>query len=99
MGSKKLKAVVVTGNEKIKYHNYEEFRRLARELTAELRDHPNAKKRYELGTIIWIKDGHEIGHFLRARREENCLGGRRKRFKMSSKVRARTLCTIERRLP
>ena len=67
MGSKKLKAVVVTGNEKIRYHNYEKFRRLARELTAELRDHPNVKKRHELGTMMWIRMGQEIGHFLPTR--------------------------------
>ena len=64
MGSKKLKAVVVTGEEKIRYHDYEKFRRLARELTAELRDHPNAKRRHELGTMMWIRMGQEIGHFL-----------------------------------
>ena len=67
MGCKKLKAVVVTGKEKIKYHDYEEFRRLARELTVDLRDHPNAKKRYELGTMMWIRMGQEIGHFLPTR--------------------------------
>ena len=67
MGSKKLKAVVVTGREKIGYHDEEVFRRLAGKLTADLRDHPMAKKRYELGTMMWIRMGQEIGHFLPTR--------------------------------
>jgi aldehyde:ferredoxin oxidoreductase len=49
MGSKKLKAVVVTGKENIRYQDHDEFSRLAKELMADLRDHPNAKRRYELG--------------------------------------------------
>jgi aldehyde:ferredoxin oxidoreductase len=67
MGSKGLKAVVVTGTEKIAYHDEEEFRMLAAELASDLREHPNAKRRHELGTMMWIRMGQEIGHFLPTR--------------------------------
>jgi len=64
MGSKNLKAVVVEGNNKIKYNNEKEFRRLNKLLTLDIKNHPNAKKRYDLGTMMWIRMGQEIGKFL-----------------------------------
>jgi aldehyde:ferredoxin oxidoreductase len=64
MGSKKLKAIVVQGNEKIEYTQEKEFQNLAREIVEELKVHPNAKRRYELGTMMWVRMGQEIGHFL-----------------------------------
>jgi|YelNatPaOPRAMG01_1025707.scaffolds.fasta_scaffold00650_50 aldehyde:ferredoxin oxidoreductase len=64
MGSKKLKALVVQGNEKISYASWEEFQKLAREIVEELKVHPNAQRRYELGTTMWVRMGQEIGHFL-----------------------------------
>ncbi|MCD6461631.1 MAG: aldehyde ferredoxin oxidoreductase family protein [Thermoplasmata archaeon] len=67
MGSKNLKALVVKGGERIRYAREEEFRSLARSLTEDLREHPNAKKRRELGTMMWIRMGQEIGHFLPTR--------------------------------
>ena len=67
MGSKKLKAVVVTGKENIRYHDHDEFSKLAKELLADLMYHPNAKRRNELGTMMWIKMAQEIGHFLPTR--------------------------------
>ncbi|MDG6220569.1 MAG: aldehyde ferredoxin oxidoreductase family protein, partial [Candidatus Thermoplasmatota archaeon] len=64
MGSKKLKAVVATGSEKVAYADHEKYRELSMKLTSELKEHPNAKKRYELGTMMWIRMGQEIGRFL-----------------------------------
>lgn len=67
MGSKNLKAVVVSGNERIQYFDEEKFKELARQLVEELKVHPNAKRRYDLGTMMWIRMGQEIGHFLPTR--------------------------------
>ena len=64
MGSKQLKAVVVSGNEPVKYHDSIMFRELSKKLTEDLREHPNAKRRYDLGTMMWIRMGQEIGRFL-----------------------------------
>jgi aldehyde:ferredoxin oxidoreductase len=67
MGSKNLKAVVVKGNEKIKYADDEGFKVLNKKLTDDVRDHPNAKLRDQLGTMMWIRMGQEIGEFLPTR--------------------------------
>jgi len=67
MGSKKLKAVVVQGNQRVEYADEKEFKKLAREIVEELKVHPNAKRRYELGTMMWVRMGQEIGHFLPTR--------------------------------
>ncbi len=64
MGSKKLKAVTVNGDATIKMAKPEKFADLAIKLTTDLKEHPNAKKRKELGTMMWIKMGQEIGKFL-----------------------------------
>ena len=67
MGSKNLKAVVVKGNEKIKYVDETGFKELTKKLTADVREHPNAKLRDKLGTVMWIRMGQEIGEFLPTR--------------------------------
>jgi len=64
MGSKKLKAVVAMGDKKVEHHDPEEFKRLAIELMNDIKAHPNAKKRFELGTMMWIRMGQENGRFL-----------------------------------
>jgi len=64
MGSKNLKAVVVEGDLPIKMANTGEFTNLSISLTKDLKEHPNAKNRRELGTMMWIRMGHEIGNFL-----------------------------------
>lgn len=67
MGSKNLKAVVVNGNEKIHYADEAGFRELNKILTDDVREHPKAKLRYDLGTMMWIRMGQEIGQFLPTR--------------------------------
>jgi aldehyde:ferredoxin oxidoreductase len=64
MGSKKLKAVTVNGDATIKMAKPEKLADLAIKLTTDLKEHPNAKKRKELGTMMWIRMGQEIGKFL-----------------------------------
>jgi len=64
MGSKKLKAVVVEGDIQPVMADPEEHRRLAVKLTDDLKEHPNAQKRKELGTMMWVRMGHEEGGFL-----------------------------------
>lgn len=64
MGSKRLKAVVAIGTEAVPYADPERFQALSQELLAELQQHPNAKRRYDLGTMMWVRMGQEIGHFL-----------------------------------
>lgn len=64
MGSKKLKAVVVQGLEKVSHHDDEKFKELALQLTADLKEHPGAQKRNRLGTMMWIRMGQEEGRFL-----------------------------------
>ncbi len=67
MGSKNLKAVVVNGNEKIHYADEAGFKELNKKLTDDVREHPKAKLRYDLGTMMWIRMGQEIGQFLPTR--------------------------------
>ncbi len=67
MGSKNLKAVVVGGKARISYADDAAFRELALQMTEDCRNHPNAKKRYDLGTMMWIRMGQEIGEFLPTR--------------------------------
>ncbi len=67
MGSKKLKAIVVMGNEKIDYYDKEGFLKLNKKLTKDIVNHPNRKKRVELGTMMWIRMGQEEGKFLPTR--------------------------------
>ncbi|MCK4537800.1 MAG: aldehyde ferredoxin oxidoreductase family protein [Candidatus Krumholzibacteria bacterium] len=73
MGSKNLKAVVVSGDRKITYADDEGFRSLAKKLTEDVMNHPNAKKRYDLGTMMWVRMGQEDGHFLPTRNFQECL--------------------------
>ena len=67
MGSKNLKAVVVGGKARIAYSGNEVFRKLALEMTEDCRNHPNAKKRFDLGTMMWVRMGQEKGEFLPTR--------------------------------
>jgi len=67
MGSKKLKAIVIEGNERVDIYNREKFMRLNSELTRDIMQHPNREKRFELGTTMWIRMGQEIGKFLPTR--------------------------------
>jgi aldehyde:ferredoxin oxidoreductase len=64
MGSKRLKAVVVQGSQPIKYHDDARFRELAREMAENIMEHPARRRRYELGTMMWVRMDQEIGHFL-----------------------------------
>ncbi|MBN2070491.1 MAG: aldehyde ferredoxin oxidoreductase family protein [Candidatus Krumholzibacteriota bacterium] len=72
MGSKNLKAIVVEGNKKIAYSDDRVFRDLAKKLTSDVIEHPNAKKRFDLGTMMWIRMGHEDGEFLPTRNFKEC---------------------------
>jgi len=64
MGSKKLKAVVVKGSGRIEHFDNDEYKKLTKQLTADLKEHPGAKRRYDLGTMMWIRMGQEEGRFL-----------------------------------
>ncbi|HSG27629.1 MAG TPA: aldehyde ferredoxin oxidoreductase family protein [Candidatus Krumholzibacterium sp.] len=72
MGSKNLKAVVVKGDAKISYADEEGFRQLTKQLTEDVKNHPNAKKRYDLGTMMWVRMGQEDGRFLPTRNFREC---------------------------
>lgn len=67
MGYKKLKAVVLEGNEKIEYFDRDSFMKINKKLTKDIVSHPNRKKRYELGTMMWVRMGQEDGKFLPTR--------------------------------
>ena len=64
MGSKKLKAVVAAGNEPVELRDRATYTELSKKLVADLKEHPNAKRRYDVGTMMWIRMGQEIGRFL-----------------------------------
>ncbi|MFH0816473.1 MAG: aldehyde ferredoxin oxidoreductase family protein [Methanobacteriota archaeon] len=64
MGSKNLKAVVVQGSEPIGYHDPARFKALSAEMAKNIAEHPSKKRRYELGTMMWVRMGQEIGGFL-----------------------------------
>jgi aldehyde:ferredoxin oxidoreductase len=72
MGSKNLKAVVATGDRKIEYADDEGFRELAKKLTEDVRTHPNVKRRYDLGTMMWVRMGQEEGRFLPTHNFRDC---------------------------
>ncbi len=67
MGSKNLKALVIEGKEKVNYHDPDKFRELSKALTKDVLNHPNRKMRFDLGTVMWVRRGHEDGHFLPTR--------------------------------
>lgn len=67
MGSKNLKAVVVEGDEKIVYFDKKGFTELNRQLTQDILAHPNRQRRFDLGTMMWIRMGQEEGKFLPTR--------------------------------
>ncbi|MBN1164736.1 MAG: aldehyde ferredoxin oxidoreductase family protein [Candidatus Krumholzibacteriota bacterium] len=67
MGSKNLKALVIQGRNQISYFDDKGFKELNRKLTEDVRNHPNAKKRFDLGTMMWIRMGQETGEFLPTR--------------------------------
>ena len=69
MGSKKLKALVVQGNEKIQYHDPDLVKRLSSQLAKDVTVHPNRLLRKEKGTVMWVRWGQELGRFLPVR---NC---------------------------
>jgi len=67
MGSKRLKAVVVEGDEAIGFHDSDGLREQAVGLTRDLKGHPDVERRHELGTMMWIRMGQETGRFLPTR--------------------------------
>lgn len=64
MGSKNLKAVVLEGNEKVKYHDHQKFRELSTQMTKDIVAHPVREKRITKGTTMWVRVGQEVGNFL-----------------------------------
>ncbi len=64
MGSKNLKALVLEGRETVPLADQQRYRELAVRMTKEVMAHPNRKKRYELGTPMWVRMGQETGGFL-----------------------------------
>ena len=69
MGSKNLKGIVVTGNEKVEFSDETAYHKLTSQLTKDVLAHPNRALRYELGTSMWVRWGQELGRFLPIR---NC---------------------------
>lgn len=67
MGSKNLKALVIEGDEKISIHDRQVFQQLNQQLTRDIMAHPNRQRRFDLGTMMWIRMGQEEGHFLPTR--------------------------------
>jgi len=67
MGSKNLKAIVVEGDQEIQYFDRETFMKLNRSLVKDVVAHPSRERRYELGTMMWVRMGQEIGRFLPTR--------------------------------
>jgi aldehyde:ferredoxin oxidoreductase len=68
MGSKMLKAIVVEQTrKKVALHDQKTFSRLAVEMNRDVMAHPSRRKRYELGTPMWVRMGQELGRFLPTR--------------------------------
>lgn len=64
MGSKMLKAVVIEGDGKTGYADEKGFRELSQAMTKDVMKHPNRQKRFDLGTVMWVRMGQEQGRFL-----------------------------------
>lgn len=69
MGAKNLKAIVVSGKEKLSYFDEPGYRELTAQMTKDVMAHPNRALRYEKGTPMWVRWGQELGRFLPIR---NC---------------------------
>jgi len=67
MGSKNLKAIVVEGDQKAQYFDRETFMKLNRKLARDVKAHPSRQRRYDLGTMMWVRMGQEVGRFLPTR--------------------------------
>ncbi|MCK4547214.1 MAG: aldehyde ferredoxin oxidoreductase family protein [Candidatus Eisenbacteria sp.] len=67
MGSKNLKAIMVDGDRKIEYSDRAAFMKLNRKLVKDVVSHPTRERRYELGTMMWVRMGQEVGRFLPTR--------------------------------
>jgi len=59
MGSKRLKAVVLDGEQPVRYHDRERFIRLNRELTRDVMAHEGVRFRRKKGTMKCIRSGQE----------------------------------------
>lgn len=64
MGSKNLKAIVVSGNQKMDFFDEKAYKELTKQMTKDTMAHPNRALRYERGTPMWVRWGQEIGRFL-----------------------------------
>jgi aldehyde:ferredoxin oxidoreductase len=64
MGSKNLKAVVVSGNENVEFFDEAGYKELTAQLTKDVMAHPNRALRNEKGTPMWVRWGQETGKFL-----------------------------------
>lgn len=64
MGSKNLKAMVLEGDEKASYNDPDKYRELSSQITKDIVAHPVRDLRVKYGTTMWVRKGHEEGHFL-----------------------------------
>ena len=71
MGSKNLKALVVDGNDPIKYANEENFMELNKQLTRDILTNEGVIYRRQKGTMKWIRQAQEYG-FLPTKNFQKC---------------------------
>jgi aldehyde:ferredoxin oxidoreductase len=72
MGSKNLKALVVDGDEPIKYANEEKFTKLNRQLTRDILTNDGVIFRREKGTMKCVRSGQEF-EFLPTKNFQKCV--------------------------
>lgn len=64
MGSKNLKAIVISGDKKPDFFDDKAYKELTKQMTKDTMAHPNRALRYERGTPMWVRWGQETGRFL-----------------------------------
>jgi aldehyde:ferredoxin oxidoreductase len=61
MGSKKLKAIALSGSSKIPLYNEDKFRKKAKEVLVQIQENDFVPKRRKFGTPYWVKPINEEG--------------------------------------
>jgi aldehyde:ferredoxin oxidoreductase len=74
MGSKNLKAIIVSGDEKVEVADPEGYKDLCAQLTKDVLAHPNRATRFEKGTPFWVRLALETGHFLPIKNCQEVVG-------------------------
>jgi aldehyde:ferredoxin oxidoreductase len=84
MGSKNLKGIALSGSNKIRLHNEDEFRKKAKEVLKQIQENDFVPKRRKFGTPYWVKPINEEGFIPTRNFQEG-------RFEFAKEINADTM--------